>query len=136
MSEETKHTPTPWHWVNPETDEPRKRGESRCSLRSTQEFGKNETIIKDGKSYTSFSLPIFLCEAEDISDEDAEFIVKAVNSYAAHQEEIAKYKETIKELLFALAYEQEDGEETPFQVRQKAILKALAKASAIVEGEK
>ncbi len=53
-----------------------------------------------------------------------------------HQEEIAKYKETIKELLFALAYEQEDGEETPFQVRQKAILKALAKASAIVEVDK
>ena len=33
-----KHTPGPWHWVNPNSDEPRQSGEMRSSLRTVQDW--------------------------------------------------------------------------------------------------
>ncbi len=74
---------TPWHWVNPETDEPREPGEYRSSLRTVAHFGEAKTEPRDGKHYTSFSLPKFILDAEDLEDAHAALIVAAVNSLAA-----------------------------------------------------
>ena len=66
---DTKHTPGPWHWVNPVTDEPRAPGEWRSSLRTVAEFGENKTEIREELSYTSFALPKFILEADEIMDD-------------------------------------------------------------------
>ena len=64
-------TPGPWHWVNPENDQPRKLGEWRASLRTVQEFN---TRWGD-------TLPKFIVNADEICDENmdanANFIATA-----------------------------------------------------------
>ena len=76
---DTKHTPGPWHWVNPETDEPAmpSANSGYGSLRTVEEFGENKREEKDGKFYTSFRLPKFILNTEEIYDEDARLIAAA-----------------------------------------------------------
>lgn len=69
------YTPGPWHWVDPETDEPKAGG--YASLRTVEEFGENKTEVRDGKSYTSFALPKWILDAEEVSPEDAHLIAAA-----------------------------------------------------------
>ena len=64
---EAKHTPGPWEWVDGTTDEPFKFGGQNLgypSLRTVKHYGKDKTVVRDGKSYTSFSLPIFVLDAQ------------------------------------------------------------------------
>ena len=73
-----KHTPGPWHWVNPDDDSEWKSGDY-ASLRTTKEYGKNETKIINGERYTSFALPKFIIDhAEGIENRaDARLIAAA-----------------------------------------------------------
>lgn len=71
-------TPGPWHWVNPTTDEPRKPGEWRASLRSV---AQNRTVH-------GFMLPEFILEADEIRDKNldanADFIAAANPAAVLH----------------------------------------------------
>jgi len=67
-------TPGPWEWINPEDDSPWS-GSGYASLRTVKRYGEDKTEVRNGLHYTSFSLPKFLIEAEDISSTyDAAFI--------------------------------------------------------------
>lgn len=82
MTEQDKsaHTPGPWHWVNPETDEPRQTGEWRSSLRTVQYFGEDKVDLIEGKSYTRFALPKFVLEADEIRDDAMEANARLIAS--------------------------------------------------------
>lgn len=70
-------TPGPWEWINPEDDSPWD-GSGYASLRTVKHYGENKTEVRDGLHYTTFSLPKFLVEAEQIeSVDDAAFIAAA-----------------------------------------------------------
>ena len=74
------YTPGPWHWVDSDDDEPLDMtgtdDHGAASLRSVKEYGKNmltgepieesRTDIVDGKSYTSFALPKFIANVEEL----------------------------------------------------------------------
>ncbi len=67
------HTPGPWQWVDPDSDTVWEGGCLRyASLRTVEEFGVNETKVIDGKSYTSFALPKFITEAENIGGDEVD----------------------------------------------------------------
>lgn len=68
-----KATPGPWEWVNGDDDSPWD-GAAQASLRTVEQFGESKTVVVDGKSYTSFRLPKFVLEAEDVSKTDAAYI--------------------------------------------------------------
>jgi hypothetical protein len=54
-------TKGPWHWVNPEDDQPREPGEWRSSLRTVAEFPV---------STPGWTLPKFIVDADCIGDEN------------------------------------------------------------------
>ena len=56
-----KHTPGPWHWVNPNSDDPRQSGEMRSSLRTVQDWPAEYAFGR--------RLPKWILDAE-ISDGD------------------------------------------------------------------
>lgn len=67
------HTPGPWHWVNNRTDEPfdfnaEFDGESFPSLRTVEEFGKNETIPWGAGTRTTRALPHWILDAEPMQN--------------------------------------------------------------------
>lgn len=70
----TTHTPGPWQWVDPSSDEPW-NGESYmpvASLRTVEVFGEDRTDVIDGKRYTRFALPVFVlhyCESMGENEE-------------------------------------------------------------------
>ena len=69
----TKHTAGPWHWVDPENDDPWD-GESylvQASLRTVEEFGENKVDVIDGKHYTRFALPKFILHYVESIDPDS-----------------------------------------------------------------
>lgn len=69
----SKHTAGPWHWVNCRSDAPFKfdgTDDGHPSLRTVAEFGENKTEVIDGKTYTSWSLPKFILEAESFDGDD------------------------------------------------------------------
>lgn len=55
-------TPGPWHWVNPENDQPRRPGEWRASLRTIEKF----------PTQSVGPLPEFIVEADEICDKNME----------------------------------------------------------------
>ncbi len=70
-------TPGPWEWINPEDDSPWD-GRGYASLRTVKHYGEDKTEVRNGLHYTSFSLPKFLVEAEEITHiSDATFIAIA-----------------------------------------------------------
>jgi hypothetical protein len=69
-------TPGPWIWVNPEDDSDYE-GSGYASLRTVSVYGENKTEVINGLHYSSFALPKFICDAEEIGMADAEFIAAA-----------------------------------------------------------
>ncbi len=80
-------TPGPWHWVDGLTDAPWSfDGESDGypSLRTVEKFGKTETVVRDGKHYSSHALPLFILDAQDpVEEANARLIAAAPDLYAA-----------------------------------------------------
>ena len=74
------YTPGPWHWVDSDDDEPLDMTGTddfgAASLRSVKAYGESMitgaeieediTEIVDGKSYTSFALPKFIANVEEL----------------------------------------------------------------------
>ena len=63
------YTAGPWNWVDSEDDEALDLSDGmdpewRMSLRTVEHFGEDKTTVIEGKSYTSFSLPKFIFDAE------------------------------------------------------------------------
>ena len=73
-----KATPGPWEWINPMDDSPWD-GSGYASLRTVKHYGEDKTEIRDGLRYTSFSLPKFLVEAEEITSTDDATFISACN---------------------------------------------------------
>ncbi len=109
-------TPGPWEWINP-TDDSEWSGSGYASLRTVEVYGEDKTEVRNGLHYTSFALPKFVCEAEEIGRvEDANYIAEAnpaniqallalvhemandlqCVSGAFHSEALTKYKEMMK----------------------------------------
>ena len=88
------YTPGPWHWVDPETDEPKAGG--YASLRTVEEFGENKTEVRDGKSYTSFALPKWVLDAEEVSPEDARLIAAAPDLLMCLKECVENLETTLR----------------------------------------
>ena len=65
---DTQHTPGPWEWVNPEDDTPW-ISPGNASLRTVKHYGEDKTEIRDGKRYTSFSLPKFIIDHQHLENE-------------------------------------------------------------------
>ena len=88
-----KHTPGPWHWVNPDNDSVWDGKTDTASLRTIKEYGKNETKVINGDSYTSFALPKFVLDyVEGIENiADARLIAAAPDLMAAAELLLQQY---------------------------------------------
>jgi hypothetical protein len=76
------YTAGPWHWVDADDDEPLDMTGTddfgAASLRSVKEYGNSvltgepieetRTDVVDGKSYTSFALPKFIANVEELEE--------------------------------------------------------------------
>lgn len=68
------HTPGPWHWVDSVDDKPYVFGGKNNgwpSLRTAEKFGENKTEVRDGGTYTSFALPIFVLDCDGPIENEA-----------------------------------------------------------------
>jgi hypothetical protein len=96
----TKHTPGPWQWVDGQTDEVWTGGALYSgSLRTVEEFGKSETVERDGQHYTTFALPKFIVDCECIGgDDEAEAnarLIAAAPELLAVCKALMRYQELI-----------------------------------------
>ena len=74
-----KHTPGPWHWLNPETDKPYDFNvPGYASLRTVRRYGEDKTETIDGKTYRYFAVSAFILNAEDgVNESDGRLIAAA-----------------------------------------------------------
>lgn len=100
-------TPGPWEWINPDDDSPWD-GSGYASLRTVKHYGEDKTEVRDGLHYTTFSLPKFLVEAEQIeSVDDAAFIAAAnpetIKQMCLREQKLVKSTIMLKDALSAIA---------------------------------
>ena len=89
-----------WHWVNSDTDELRKPGEWRSSLRTIEEF----------PARSGWSLPKFIVEADEIyyenMDANADFIAAAnpaaILALIAEVRALREYREMARKQVYEL----------------------------------
>lgn len=127
-------TPGPWHWVNPR-DDSAWDGTGVASLRTTQEFGKNERKEIDGKFYTSFALPKFVASWAEIDEPaDAAYIAAAspdvVLSMIAEIEETKRLRDEWKREAQELLIERDR-----LRTQNQALVKEMQYIAGISNGQ-
>jgi hypothetical protein len=118
-----EHTPGPWHWVNPITDEPRQPGEYFASLR---------TVAEHKSAWGDYTLPDFILEVEEIREESMEANARLI---AAAPDLLAAAKRAEYELRDAVHIFKLDGMTSFAKAAEQAAdfaSKAIAKAEGRV----
>ena len=104
-----KHTPGPWHWVNPNTDEPHKRGESYADLRTVADYG------------TAPPLPMWIVSCEELGFGGEDEVEANLSLIAAAPDLLAALERLAS---YGNSFSYRAGESNPYQQALEAIAKA------------